>query len=84
MNYSKTELAEMLRRDIMEVSFAKVDGTGRVMKCTLIDKYLPTPMTDIDATKKDNPNVLAVWDIDSNGWRSFRMNSITDVRVVND
>ena len=84
MNWSKPELAEMLRVGKLQVAFVKKDGSGRVMNCTLQEKYLPPMMEDEEIATKDNPNVLAVWDIDSNGWRSFRINSITDVRIVND
>jgi hypothetical protein len=84
MNWSKPELYEMLRSDIVEITFTKIDGSSRVMKCSLQDKYLPVMMEDTETATKDNPNVLAVWDIDNNGWRSFRINSITEVRIVND
>lgn len=82
--WNKTELAEVLRSHKVEVSFIKKDGTGRTMNCTLQEKYLPPLMEDTETATKDNENVLAVWDIDNNGWRSFRINSIVDVRVVND
>jgi len=52
------------------------------MNCTLLEKYLPPLMEDAETTTKDNPDVLAVWDIDNNGWRSFRLDSITEVRIV--
>jgi hypothetical protein len=84
MIWSKPELAEMLRSSVLEVSFTKKDGSGRVMNCTLQEKYLPPLMEDTEVATKDNPNVLAVWDIDNSGWRSFRINSIVDVRIVND
>lgn len=79
--WTKNELSEMLRTHKLEVSFVKKDGTGRVMNCTLQEKYLPPLMSDAETATKDNENVLAVWDIDSNGWRSFRLNSIVDVKV---
>ena len=84
MIWSKIDLAEMLRDGKLQISFVKKDGTNRVMNCTLQEKYLPTLMEDEEITTKDNPNVLCVWDIDNNGWRSFRINSIIDVRIVND
>jgi hypothetical protein len=28
--------------------------------------------------KKPNPDVLAVWDVEAKGWRSFRWDSIKD------
>ena len=78
--WTKNELSEMLRNRKLEVSFIKKDGSLRVMNCTLLEKYLPT--NDKETTKKENDSVLSVWDIDNNGWRSFRLDSITEVRIV--
>jgi hypothetical protein len=84
--WTKNELSEQLRNTCLEVSFIKKDGTGRVMNCTLMEKFLPPMMEDTETATKDNPDVLAVWDIDNGGWRSFRINSIIDVKqmVIND
>ena len=82
MILTKEALAEMLRGGRLEVCFAKKDGTNRVMNCTLQENFLPVFQSA--ETRKDNPSVLAVWDIDNNGWRSFRLDSITSVRIVND
>jgi len=76
MMWTKNDLSELLRNGKLEVSFIKKDGSNRVMMCSLEEKYLPPMM--------DNPDVLSVWDIDNNGWRSFRINSIVSVRVIND
>jgi len=78
--WNKSELSEMLRNRRLEVSFIKKDGSLRVMNCTLLEKYLPT--NDKETTKKENDSVLSVWDIDNSGWRSFRLDSITEVRIV--
>jgi hypothetical protein len=84
MNWTKNDLRELLRMGRLEISFIKKDGTGRVMNCSLEDKYLPALMEESETVTKDNPDVLAVWDIDNNGWRSFRINSIVSVKVIND
>jgi hypothetical protein len=80
--FTKNELSEKLRNGILEVSFTKADGSSRVMKCSLMEQFLPPMMGESETTTKDNPNVLAVWDIDNKGWRSFRINSIVDVRTM--
>ena len=84
MMWTKNDLSELLRNGKLEVSFIKKDGTGRVMMCSLEEKYLPPMMEDTETATKDNPDVLAVWDIDNNGWRSFRINSIVSVKVIKD
>ena len=81
--WTKESIAEQLRQGIMDIQFVKKDGSLREMRCTLNEKYLPVT-TKTDSTKKENPDVLAVWDIDSNGWRSFIVKQIVFVGEVND
>jgi hypothetical protein len=48
------------------------------MECTLNPELLPA-QTDLEEQvqkKTPNPDVLAVWDLDAKGWRSFRYDSI--------
>jgi len=48
------------------------------MLCTLKSDLLPA-QTDIEEAvqkKTPNPDVLAVWDVEAQGWRSFRYDSI--------
>jgi hypothetical protein len=71
-------LKNTLREKILEVTFTKKDGTERVMKCTLRPDLLPA-QTDLEEQvekRKPNPDVINVWDLDANGWRSFRHDSI--------
>lgn len=73
-------LKKELKEGVVTVVFEKQDGTERTMKCTLSDDIVP--LMDTTAVKRkriQNPDVLAVWDIDNNGWRSFRFDSIKSV-----
>jgi hypothetical protein len=72
-----------LTTNVMNVTFTKVDGTVRVMRCTLKEESLPVGLK-IDALlpKKTNDAILCVWDLDNNGWRSFRKDAVTAVEVV--
>lgn len=77
--FDKEFIAARAREDVIIVKFTKVNGDERVMNCTLHSDHLP-PQTDIvEHTTKQNENVLAVWDIDSKGWRSFRIDSVKEV-----
>jgi len=62
------------------VTFLKKDGTERVMRCTLKPELLPTKIVDESkaTTQKrpENNNVLPVWDLDQNAFRSFQINSL--------
>lgn len=62
----------------VKITFKKKDGTSRTMTCTLREDALPK-QTDLEEQiqkKKKNTDVLAVWDLEKQGWRSFRYDSI--------
>jgi len=80
---NKHELKEVLQNGVVTVVFTKVDGSERSMKCTLLPEYMPAVAQGqqllTESTRVENPNTLSVWDVDSGGWRSFRMDSIKNV-----
>ena len=52
------------------------------MKATLLPEYVnngKTLLQENENKRPENPDVLAVWDVDANGWRSFRIDSIKGV-----
>ena len=76
-------LKDMLKVDVGTVTFTKKDGTERVMKCTLNPEQLPpAPVTENKKERKANDNVLAVYDVESQGWRSFTIKSVTKVQFT--
>jgi hypothetical protein len=82
----KYKLEQLLRDNIMEISFTKVDGTERRMKCTLKSTIIPTNIKEEysdeelqSVTRRVAPeNVMPVWDVEKNGWRSFRVDRVSD------
>ena len=80
-NDEQVNLTELLRSGIVEVTFTKVDGTERVMRCTLQPQYLPESI-EKEGVKVRNPDVQSVWDIDINAWRSFRFDSVKEFGIV--
>jgi hypothetical protein len=64
-----------LSTGVVRLSFKKKDGETREMLCTLNDDLLPKKEVEAKERKK-NPDVLAVWDCEKEGWRSFRIDSI--------
>lgn len=74
---TREEITTQLKSAIATVTFEKVDGSVRVMRCTLIPEHLP--IHEGFSTKPVNENVLAVWDLENNAWRSFRIDSIKSV-----
>lgn len=61
--------------------FTKVDGMDREMRGTLNSKYLPA-IENIPENLKmhsDSSNLIHVWDLDKNEWRSVRIDSIYEM-----
>ena len=71
-------LAGMLEQSVVEVTFTKKDGTERVMNCTLLEDYLPETT---GAGRSAGSDAFAVFDVDADGWRSFRWDSIKAVKL---
>ena len=77
LNFSRDSIMQKLHEGETTVTFTKVDGSERVMRCTLNEAMLPpAEPTESTAERKVNPNVVAVWDLDKEGWRSFKVDSV--------
>ena len=83
MMYTYDELKDMLHKGIYNVTFTKVDGTERKMRCTLMEEYLPKVEYDNNPHRAESDTAIAVWDLDKDAWRSFRIHSVTDMEKVN-
>ena len=84
MHISPIELHALLRQNIVEVTFTKLNGERRVMQATLMADLLPVyegaPRTGQVLT--ETTSSMAVYDTEVEGWRSFRLDTIERV-VVN-
>ena len=76
---TKESIRKLAQEGGITVTFTKVDGSERVMKCTLNKTHLPEQKDLEEASTKDNPKVLAVWDVEKSAWRSFRIDSVKEV-----
>lgn len=79
----KEQLKNLLRENVLSVVFVKKDGSERVMECTLKPDLLPAHETNTDSPidfpvqmRAENPDVIQVYDLENNGWRSFRVESV--------
>lgn len=79
MELSKTNIVNMLKNGIVNVKFTKTDGTERVMKCTLLEAMVKPHEKKTDREKKINEDIISVWDVEKEGWRSFRYDSIISI-----
>ena len=83
---TRTEIIDILKNNVAQVIFTKVDGTERTLSCTLKEDVIPKASKEDPLSQKKvreiNQEVLPVWDIENNGWRSFRITSIIEVHIL--
>jgi len=84
---TREELYNLLKNEIVEVTFTKLNGDERKMPCTLIESFLPPAKKDDAITQKKvreiSDKVVAAWAVESKGFRSFRYDRVTDIQVIN-
>jgi hypothetical protein len=83
----KQWLKEVLHDDITKnlcIVFTKKDGTEREMFCTLSENKIPQdkqPKTETGTTARSfSDDALRVFDTEKLEWRSFRWDSLKEVR----
>ena len=79
---NKDTLKDLLKRKIVQIKFKKKDGSERVMKCTLQEDVVPIYEKKTERVKKQNDETLAVWDLEKDSFRSFKINSVIDYQVI--
>lgn len=86
VKYERDAILKDLRENVAEVYFTKLNGESRQMKCTLMANLLPQN-TDINHLeeqhqKPENLSTIVCWDLDKRGWRSFRVESVEMVQLL--
>jgi len=77
-------LKAMLSVTEATITFTKVDGTERVMKCTLEASKLPPVVIKEDAKPRKetaSTKALRVFDIEKGEWRSFTIKNIKRINI---
>ena len=72
-------MMDQLQTSLCRVIFTKLNGEERDMLCTLKEGVIPRATKDPITQKKVrdlNEEVLAVWDVNKKGWRSFRVSNV--------
>ena len=80
---TEEELNKTLKETTLVVTFNKLDGAERVMTCTKSFDVIP----EANHPKSDKPNKegnVTVWDVNANGWRSFKYDRVTKVEKMVD
>ena len=83
---TKEDLYKLLQKEVVEVTFTKLNGDERKMPCTLIESFLPPAKKDDAITQKKvreiSDKVIAVWALESKGFRSFRYDRVKNIEVM--
>ena len=82
MILTKQEIIEALKTNVCTIKFTKVNGEVREMPCTLREDLVPKYERKTESKEsKPESNTLSVWCTDKNAWRSFRVQSVMEVRI---
>ena len=75
-------LSQLLADGVVAVKFTKKDGTDRTLMCTLSQKVIPDEYAPKgEDTRKKSSDALAVFDVENEGWRSFRWDSVKSISL---
>ena len=86
--YNYEQVVTALQEGIVEVKFIKVNGEERTMLATLNESLIPLdqlPEDNPDVTVErsvSNPDVRTVYDVEKDGWRSFRWDSLISWNIA--
>ncbi len=85
---TKIDLKGQLEQNVMVVDFNKISGDKRIMTCTLREDMKPAA-TKVDPLSQKkireiSDAVVNVWDVNAQGWRSFRYDRINSVDIVDE
>lgn len=79
----KETLINKLKSEKVTITFKKLNNETRNMTCTLMESSLPSANKDDLMSQKKirqiSPEILAVWDLNKNAWRSMRWDNIIEV-----
>ena len=71
--------AKLLEGEVT-VEFTKIDGTLRIMPCTLSPTIVPpAPIVENKKERKVSTEVIRVFCTDKKEWRSFRIDSVISI-----
>ena len=86
MKPEQTKTIELLKNNVCQVTFTKVNGEQRVMPCTLKAELLPEQAikenTEPKTARKKSEDTLSVFVTDIKQWRSFKWENLISVEIV--
>ena len=82
IRYNKEQMITELKENVCSVIFEKRDNSVRQMHCTLNPEFAPWILRTKGKGAPTHQDVVAVWDIEKIGWRSFRVNSVLQFDIL--
>jgi len=80
VTYDRNMMMQELQQRVCRVIFRKANGEERDMQCTLQEGVVPSATKEDPLSQKKvrsiNEEVIPVWDVNAQGWRSFRVDSV--------
>tara|TARA_Y100001972_G_C7585241_1_gene293430 strand:- start:349 stop:618 length:270 start_codon:yes stop_codon:yes gene_type:complete len=76
---NREQMIEQLHKGVCTVEFTKVNGENRTMRCTLnasLGNMPEVPLSESASAATTNEDVVKVWDVEAEGWRSFKVESV--------
>ena len=75
-------LRGLLQSEEVKITFTKKDGTEREMLCTLVADKIPSEHAPKNTGKTQSEEAIAVFDLENDGWRSFRWDSVKRIEFT--
>jgi hypothetical protein len=72
-----------LHERVMLVTFKKVDGSLRDLKCSLRADLLPPTVKETVTTERSG-DAIRVYDLENSGWRSFKYSNLISIHETNE
>jgi hypothetical protein len=84
--FKRNDIISDLKEHVAEVTFKKVDGTQRTLRCTLMANHLPPNYNhehlESMHQRPENLDIVAAWDIKAGGWKSFHVDSVRMIQIL--
>lgn len=81
------EILTLLQNNDCEVTFTKIDGSVRIMPCTLRKEALPVitnkSIKESKTIRQPKTDVVSAYCLDKGGWRSFKVANVTKIEIIN-
>ena len=83
--FNYENIVNQLKSNVLQVTFSKVNGEERIMPCTLQLDFMPE-LSESKVEKVEevsvNKSVIRAFAIDKQAWRSFRVDNVKAIEVI--